>query len=288
MSGETVNSGSGLVLFTPVIDLTASGSYDISYAVIQQDSVSATVDNVFEYEIKSNEDVNKILECFTITDKDTAGTADVKVEFANNDKIKSVIKAALDAAVAQTTNTVAGLKGDVVPVVDSDTVESFLNHAVLRDISSNFPDINDVRINGFPGLLERVSSYYSFTLDTDGGADNAVTTFASAANADAVKLLYTQLPTSNVSAYRSASDEELSPLNKLPLVMGDILTLLFNADVTQITVVHNTTIQTDQTVAGIGSDRVYNQHGSKSVSVTNHRIALKLKLTGSGAAGTAF
>jgi hypothetical protein len=290
----TTGGAGGNCVFSPPIDLQGSGSYDISYSVVQVDSVTVNVDNVFEHVLSVNADINKILNSFTFTDFD-GENADVSASFSPEDGFAAVIQNALNSAVAKTTNPVDGLQSDDqgLPILDEDTISSFLRRAILHDISHEFvadgSSHDDIKINSFPGLLERVRSNYSFTLDTAGGSANAVTELEDAANNENLKSLFTQLPNTNIQAYLSGETEENESV-KLPLVGGDTLVLVFDITVSAITTANNATVNTDITpTVGSSSNRAFNPHNAKSSSAVSHTVALKLKMQGTGVeAGAAF
>jgi hypothetical protein len=296
MSEEVTTGGEGHnCVFSPPIALAGSGSYDISYSVVQVDSVTVNVDNIFEYVLTNNADINTILNSFTFTDFD-GENADLSASFSPEEGFDTVIQNALNDAVAKTNNPVAGLQsdGEGLPTLNVDTISSFLGRAILHDISHQFLDAgddhDDIKINSFPGLLERVRSNYSFTLDTAGGSTNAENVLGDDDNNEDLKSLFTQLPNANIQAYLAGENEENASV-KLPLVGGDTLVLVFNITVEEITTANNATVNTDITPAvGSASDRDFTQHEQKTVSTVNHTVALKLKMQGGAghAVGDAF
>lgn len=267
----SVTTAADKFIFPVAAEISGSASRTVSISVLEKESVTVTgISAEFTYDLSDNAACYNFLRAWNVKNNDVDGKADVSV------------------------NYVGDISGVVVPALQQATESG--GKTLLQWVRDRIPEIASY-VN-FPDLLEAIVTNNSISLNHADGAKNLHDELSKSTNADARKLLFTQIPTSTVEKYQSDLSGQLGDngkdLDLLPLKKGDTLTFIFNVSMTVQTSsvvngpTNNPVNPADSVYGNTGSSRTTDYPAGTESKLSNYstkKIALNIKL--SGTAGVA-
>ena len=201
----SVTTASARFIAPYVATMNATGAAD--YVYIQQETVSiAGIDYEFDITLGSGQ-AKLLLEAFTASGKGV--DASFNVTLSNSAHFQQVLVGIIGAAVRSSNSKTAAQQ-----------LGSDLHNGLLAAIKGDSL-INSVENVDFTNV--------SVTLDASGGAADMATNM----NDERCRLIYTQIPWgSRVGKYQDASENPTT--SALPLLAGDILTFVFDVNVSDV------------------------------------------------------
>ena len=252
----SASTGSARFIAPYVATMNASGSAD--YVYVQQENVTiAGIDYEFD-SVLLPATAEKLLNAFTVSGKGVDATLNVTLATpaAFKEVLTAVINGAEAASNASTTKTA------------TTQLEADLGAGLLAAISAD-DLINAVQNVAFTNV--------DVVIDASGGADDMATNLTN----ERCRLIYTQIPWgSRDGKYQDASENPTT--SALPLLAGDVLTFVFDVDLSDVTPSKSQTdINTSADPAGVTSGTVSGNYTSTlHYNLASKRIAFNIQMPG--------
>lgn len=227
MTVSTSYDGTKSELVVPFIAaMYADASANVG-VMARQDVTVTGIDNVFDVTTTLQQAVD-LLNSFTVQDVDQAGmlglSAEVAVGFSN-----ATFQSALAAIISDADlndNSLDASNVHLHAYLQKETHADLLS-ALAHDALANMLEASDMDVN--------------IALDASSGAANMATEFETNAHKEQyLKALFTQIPEYTIEQYLKVSDgsnnlgvEDVSGINFLPLLTGDVLTFVFDVTIGQ-------------------------------------------------------
>lgn len=256
MSSTSSTTGSKHYVVPFVASMDASGAATFEY--VQQETVSiAGIKYFFDRTINEVSSINT-LNCFTVSGN---GPADgFNVTLSDPAAMHSLLMSIINGnAIRGGSNTlrqqlIADLHAGLQAAIGADALVNTVENL----------DVNDVDV----------------TIDSSGGASNMIAGLTDAK----CDLIYTQIPKAALNLYMDASENQTT--SALPLQKGDVLTFVFDVNVSDVEPVKSQ-VNTGETGAANGGGNVSGEYTSTlHYDLPSVRIAIDLKLSGESGAYT--
>ena len=255
MSASTTSANHYVVPFVAAMD--ASGSAAFEY--VQQETVSITgIDYTFDAQL-SSANSKKLLEAFTVSGNGPADS--FLVTLSNSADLQAVLASVINGAdeakngaADATSQLIADLHAGLTAAIGTDTL---INTVENLDVTA-----------------------VDVTIDAAGGAA-AMAAGLTDAKCD---LIYTQIPEAALNLYKkggSGTDQEDQVTDALPLQQGDVITFVFDVDLSDV-VPTKTQVNTGETGAANGGGDVAGEYTSSlHYNLASKRIAFNIQMSGS-------
>jgi len=248
MTVSTSYDGTKSELVVPfVAAMYADASANVG-VMARQDVTVTGIDNVFDVPTTLQQAVD-LLNSFTVQDVDQAGmlglSAEVAVGFSN-----ATFQSALAAIISDADlndNSLDASNVHLHEYLHKETHADLLS-ALAHDALANMLEASDMDVN--------------IALDASSGAANMAIEFESNAHKEQyLKALFTQIPEYTIQQYLKVSDgsnnlgvEDVSGINFLPLLTGDVLTFVFDVTIGQYEMASNNIPSTGANVQRVFRD----------------------------------
>lgn len=251
MSSASASTQSERFIAPYVATMDASGGAD--YVYVQQETVTiAGIDYEFDV-ILAEASAKQLLEAFTVTGYGV--DANLNVTLSSAADFKAVLMSVINGA------EVASKGGKTATT----QLELDLHNGLLAAIQGD-QLINAVQNVDFTNV--------DVTIDASSGADDMANNLSD----ERCKLIYTQIPWgSRVGKYQDASENQTT--SALPLLGGDVLTFVFDVDLSEVTPnksQEDITAVTDVSSAAVSGNYTSTLH----FNLDSKRIAFNLAMPG--------
>lgn len=252
---SSVSTSASRFIAPYVATMDASGAAD--YVYVQQENISiAGIDYEFDVTLSTNAMAIKLLDSFTVSGNGVNGN--LNVSLTNITDFQEVLRAVINGAEEASRNNKTA----------TTQLETDL-HAGLYAAISGDELINSVQNLDVTGV--------EVTIDASGGASD----MAGNMNDERCRLIYTQIPFgSRVGKYYDASENQTT--SALPLLAGDILSFVFDVDVSDVVPVKTQTdINTSADPNAVTSGQVNgNFTSSLHYNLASKRIVFNITMPG--------
>lgn len=254
---STAQTGSSRIVCPYVASMAASG--EATYVYVQQETVQiAGIDYEFDVSLNAT-NTKKILEAFTVSGKGV--DASLNVVLSASGDFHEVLMGAINGSWVA--------KRSANSKTPSQQFAADLHTGLLAAINIDAL-ANTVQNVDFTG----VAAY----LDSSGGARD----MANNMNDERCRLLYTQISPASLYLYTDGSGAEDISCNALPLKGGDVLSFVFDVDLSNVTPAKSQTdINTSADPTGVTSGQVAGNYTSGlHFNLASKRIAINLAMDG--------